>query len=161
MLPASVTRQHAPTPPQPSPLRQGLCAWEQRSSTWRHRSGLGAPNWTLTQPPGSKSGAWGKYWVQHQETQNSCPLSMQTRTVPGRWLKSALTSRRKPGYWSIPIRDCQKQVQQSHHHHQSLNRKGRWGTTDDFATSFLHFSLFSTALWDLSLIHISEPTRLL
>ena len=36
-----------------------------------------------------------------------------------------------------------------HHHHQSLNRGGRWGTTDDFATSFLHFSLFSTALWDL------------
>ena len=36
-----------------------------------------------------------------------------------------------------------------HHHHQSLNREGRWGTTDDFATSFLHFSLFSTALWDL------------
>ena len=35
-----------------------------------------------------------------------------------------------------------------HHHHQSLNREGRWGTTDDFATSFLHFSLFSTALWD-------------
>ena len=29
------------------------------------------------------------------------------------------------------------------------NRKGHWGTTDDFATSFLHFSLFSTALWDL------------
>ena len=25
------------------------------------------------------------------------------------------------------------------HHHQSLNREGRWGTTDDFATSFLHF----------------------
>ena len=36
-----------------------------------------------------------------------------------------------------------------HHHHQSLNREGCWGTTDDFATSFLHFSLFSTALWDL------------
>ncbi|WP_419619002.1 hypothetical protein, partial [Thiolapillus sp.] len=36
-----------------------------------------------------------------------------------------------------------------HHHHQSLNREGRWGTTDDFATSFLNFSLFSTALWDL------------
>ena len=36
-----------------------------------------------------------------------------------------------------------------YHHHQSLNREGRWGTTDDFATSFLHFSLFSTALWDL------------
>ena len=25
---------------------------------------------------------------------------------------------------------------------QSLNREGRWGTTDDFATSFLYFSLF-------------------
>ena len=36
-----------------------------------------------------------------------------------------------------------------HHHHQSLNRVGRWGTTDDFATSFRHFSLFSTALLDL------------
>ena len=35
------------------------------------------------------------------------------------------------------------------YHLQSLNREGRWGTTDDFATSFLHFSLFSTALWDL------------
>ena len=36
-----------------------------------------------------------------------------------------------------------------HHHHQSLNCEGRWGTTDDFATSFLYFSLFSSALWDL------------
>ena len=36
-----------------------------------------------------------------------------------------------------------------HHHYLSLNREGRWCTTDDFATSFLHFSLFSTALWDL------------
>ena len=25
------------------------------------------------------------------------------------------------------------------HHYLSLNREGRWGTTDDFATSFLHF----------------------
>ena len=36
-----------------------------------------------------------------------------------------------------------------HHHHHSLNCEGRWGTTDDFATSFLHLFLFSTALWDL------------
>ena len=35
------------------------------------------------------------------------------------------------------------------HHHLSLNREGRLGTTDDFATSFLHFFLFSTSLWDL------------
>ena len=32
----------------------------------------------------------------------------------------------------------------------SLKHEGRWGTTDNFATSFLHFSLFSTALWDLA-----------
>ena len=32
----------------------------------------------------------------------------------------------------------------------SRNREGRRGTTDDFATSFLHFSLFSTALWNLA-----------
>ena len=37
-----------------------------------------------------------------------------------------------------------------HHHHLSLNHKGHWGITDDFATSFLHLSLFSTALWDLA-----------
>ena len=34
--------------------------------------------------------------------------------------------------------------------HLSLNLEGRWGTTDDFATSFLHFPLFSIALWDLT-----------
>ena len=33
--------------------------------------------------------------------------------------------------------------------HLSLNCESRWGTTGDFPTSFLHFSLFSTALWDL------------
>ena len=32
--------------------------------------------------------------------------------------------------------------------HLSLNREGRWDTTDDFAINFLHFSLYSTALWD-------------
>ena len=37
----------------------------------------------------------------------------------------------------------------SHHHHLFLNCEGHWGTTDDFATTFLHFSRFSTALWDL------------
>ena len=35
-----------------------------------------------------------------------------------------------------------------YHHHLFLNREGRWGTTDDLTTSFLHFSLFSTALCD-------------
>ena len=32
----------------------------------------------------------------------------------------------------------------------SFNREGRCGTTDYFTTSFLHFSLFSTVLWDLA-----------
>ena len=31
----------------------------------------------------------------------------------------------------------QDTIHHHHHHHQSLNREGRWGTTDDFATSFL------------------------
>ena len=34
--------------------------------------------------------------------------------------------------------------------HLSLNLEGRWGTIDDLATSFFHFSLFSSALWDLA-----------
>ena len=34
--------------------------------------------------------------------------------------------------------------------HLSLNREGCWDIKYDFATSFLHFSLFSTALWDLA-----------
>ena len=34
--------------------------------------------------------------------------------------------------------------------HLSFNREGRWGTTDDFTTSFLQFSLFSTALLDMT-----------
>ena len=38
----------------------------------------------------------------------------------------------------------------THHHHQSLNPEGRLGSTDDFITSFLNFSLFSTAPWDLA-----------
>ena len=33
-----------------------------------------------------------------------------------------------------------------HYHHLSLNREGRWGTTDDFETRFLHSFQFSTAL---------------
>ena len=43
-----------------------------------------------------------------------------------------------------------RSLHEHHHHHQSLNRERRWGTTDDFATSFLQFSLLSTAVWDLA-----------
>ena len=38
----------------------------------------------------------------------------------------------------------------NHHHRLSLNLKGRWGTTVDFTTNFLHFSLFSIAHRDLA-----------
>ena len=51
---------------------------------------------------------------------------------------------------SVVKRMMRKQNHHHNHHHQTLNREGRWGTTDDFATSFLPFSLFSTALWDLA-----------
>ena len=36
------------------------------------------------------------------------------------------------------------------HLHLSLYHGCGWGATDDFTSSFLHFSLFSTALWDLA-----------
>ena len=48
------------------------------------------------------------------------------------------------------LRHHHQQQQQQQQQHQSLNLEGRWGTTDDFATSFLHFHLFSTALWNLA-----------
>ena len=55
--------------------------------------------------------------------------------------------------WLTPTSDSIANTHHHHHHHhhhpQSLNPEGCWGTTDNFATSFLHFSLFSTALWDL------------
>ena len=41
------------------------------------------------------------------------------------------------------------EVQHYHNHHQSLHCDGGCGITDDFTTSLLYFSLFSTALWDL------------
>ena len=41
-------------------------------------------------------------------------------------------------------------LHQHHYHHLSLNRGGHWDTTNDFITSFLQCSLFSTALWDLA-----------
>ena len=59
-------------------------------------------------------------------------------------------------YTSPAGKKIEKKIQKKYrfgvhnHHHLSLNREGRWGTTYDFATSFLHFPLFSTALWDLS-----------
>ena len=82
-------------------------------------------------------------------------------TGKGQWVVPLCKVRHLPHLWCLRklqysiFLPCQmarldnSQRHSHHHHQQSLNRKGRWGTTDDFATSFLHFSLFSTALWDL------------
>ena len=41
---------------------------------------------------------------------------------------------------SALVKSCRWENNYHHHrHHLSLNRGGRWGTTADFATSFLHF----------------------
>ena len=57
--------------------------------------------------------------------------------------------------WKNLKKKCQS-WRRHHRHHLSLNHEGRWGTTDDFAASFVHFPLFSTALWDLA---ISRPVH--
>ena len=44
----------------------------------------------------------------------------------------------------------------------SHNRASCWGTTGDFTTTFLHFSLFSIALWDLyctNIFHIFQTDQ--
>ena len=71
-------------------------------------------------------------------------MTCQTQTVRLKWQHS----------WSC-VHTFQTSIfNKLDHHlissHLSLNHEGRWGTTDDLATSFLHFSLFSTALWDLA-----------
>ena len=53
-------------------------------------------------------------------------------------------------YRKIQCISYKHHVHRHHHHHKTFNREGCCGTTDDFANSFLHFSLFSTALWDLA-----------
>ena len=57
--------------------------------------------------------------------------------------QKALGKKRRKNF---PAEHAEIVVESHHHHHLFLNREGRWGTTDDFANSFLHFSLFSTAL---------------
>ena len=51
--------------------------------------------------------------------------------------------------WISGVLSLVSVIHHYHHHHLSLKREGRWGPTDDFASSFLHFCLFSSALWDL------------
>ena len=63
----------------------------------------------------------------------------------------AFESTRQPlSYLPNPCRVNSPGTLSHHHHHLSLNREGRWGTTDDFTTCFIHVSLFSATLWDLA-----------
>ena len=78
---------------------------------------------------------------------NRFPKLVHTCQVSPAILAAALRLRGfQPWSSSCNENDCHHH----HHHHLSLNREGRWGIIDDFTTSFLHFSLFSTALWDLA-----------
>ena len=65
----------------------------------------------------------------------------------GAWLCSTTTGRKKISSHTYLLKLRLKTF--LHHLRLFLTRGGRWGTTDDFTASFLHFSLFSTVLWDL------------
>ena len=73
-----------------------------------------------------------------------CPLFDVVRPV------FPLTTTVSPTFQGTTKLGCGKFPEARHHHYLSLNREGRWGTTDDITTGFLHFFLFSTALWDLT-----------
>ena len=88
--------------------------------------------------------------VGYTRQQNPCSHSNQQVTQND-------TRRRHGSIDSCPVKTVHYHHHHHHHHHHHrhqhyylhFNRDGLWGTTDDFATSFLHFPLFSTALWDL------------
>ena len=71
------------------------------------------------------------YWQSREISRPIVQWLGRRRLRHYRWINLELTS--------LPW------VFSSSSHHLSLNREGRWGTTDDFATSFLHFPLFPTA----------------
>ena len=86
-----------------------------------------------------------------------CPTVMSKSVCP----TTALTLDRGRSRWvlvfqmTVPISHRQRCIMRTLHQilplsYLSLNREGRWGTTDDFATSFLHFPMFSIVLWDLA-----------
>ena len=54
-------------------------------------------------------------------------------------------------HWAVQVPSRDRVWNNAHSSpHLSLNSRGRWVTTDDFTTSFLHSSLLSTALWDFA-----------
>ena len=90
---------------------------------------------------GRRQGRQKKMWEDNIRVWTEMDIDMSQKSME-KWTKLVLKSS------VVPKRPSQLR-DHHHHHHYSLNHKGRWGTTDNFATSFLQFSLFSTALWDL------------
>ena len=108
----------------------------------------------------------GLFRCVHAETDKfhgTCPAALSTWTakhlllVPAEistcktWNHTwcwALFVRDSMAHWENIERPWTMQIITSSSHHLSLTQEGRWGTTDDFTTSFLHFPLFTTALWD-------------
>ena len=79
-------------------------------------------------------------------------LSLLLMTDQGGWRKGQGQKQRATRQTGGAIQQTITHSQQAaaNHHHLFLHRQGRCGTTDDFTTNFFHFSLFSTALWDLA-----------
>ena len=87
-------------------------------------------------------------WCEWSGRRWSCALYRYLRSRGSGWCPPSSTS----ACQNLPAQIWQKSLQSlhhHHHHHQSLNHEGHWGNTDDSATTFLHSSPFSTALWDL------------
>ena len=87
---------------------------------------------------------WGRKWRPSPLRQQLSHLSLFS-SVPGWWHQCLVLWMK----WKMKIL-CTVQHTEDSNLHLSLHRKGHWGTTDGFTTSFLHFSLFSTALWHLA-----------
>ena len=79
--------------------------------------------------------------------------TLESHTVIWPWTQHTNHFERHSGsWWCITIPNLvvkSSVIQKTLSSHLSLNHEGCWGTIDDFATSLFHFSLFSTALWDL------------
>ena len=76
-------------------------------------------------------------------------LGLKEKTLGRRDLNFCTHSTPQLGTWQRRREKVFGHHHHHHHHYQLLDRDGRLGTTNDFATSFLHFPLFSTTLWDL------------
>ena len=76
--------------------------------------------------------------AQHAQRQKYDRISTKPTGLSEKQRKTT----RPPKQWTDQATNPQRVYPLIHHHHHhylSLNHEGRWGTTDDFATSFIHF----------------------